>query len=423
MLKPVTLCPDITFVRIIEALVADEQDAGLLKTKDYIATFKYLFFNADDNYLMRDQIKDYLFLSTPLKIIEKSGSTSERHKEVYFKTPSAENCILYSFGLNRDRLSNFFYNVENFILGKEDKCERLFNIINADYAIHTIELLSQLSSGETPSEARYNEPYRPQYEELAEFFSVYIKLMNCKAHSRAIGLLLLYSVLNIDVIYLLEDIKSGVYYNSVPALVFDPSKKYVIGSTLSSNLLISLTNTTEPLDHLDKSNNAYNLLCTINRNSASYNESVFTIELIDGDEETEPAVIEPAAEERIAEAVLDVIGMDKAQRDKVIGQHAPKDKSNIKGMECYIKVNGQYLSWINWHRESRLIFGEKGAKSCWRLFLNNGVVSLRPSAPFPLNLFCIDIPNGCIKSYKLPLWLFPSNNSKAQQFYLYEVIE
>ena len=99
-------------------------------------------------------------------------------------------------------------------------------------------------------------------------------MLECHATARAIGVLILFSVLNIDAYYLLRQFRGDVLFSEKAAKVINPNATYVMQSALNSEMFLGIQ-TQRNMNDIEA-----DVLCMIGRGELSKQFSCFTFEPI-----------------------------------------------------------------------------------------------------------------------------------------------
>ncbi len=260
---------------------------------------------------------------------------------------------------------------------------------------------------------------------LREYFSA-IGALHEEKPSYAYALIVLWSVLNVQVIYFLKAIKEIIVYQEQETTVFDERKGYIIKSAISDDLYLSALKTLEPLSVTEETPTERELIFSVNSGKFHKGASVFEIQRV------------PKNAVRDAPAIEEVIDIPKAQSlmEKIINnlkeifveKLATKLKTILSNLTSpllahktlyYIKVNGKYLNYPGWFANTRIRLLDNSTEKGSQWFFSNspsvvGIYNAR------LLIFAVDIPNGGQLSQSL-MWCFPTIGQDAQRFTIHEV--
>lgn len=346
----------------------------------------------------------YDFLTIPL-----------RSDRLLFKTPAAQSCILNLFALDKAKLYNFFFRIDSFISNYDySNLNELIDYYDEKFA-NTAKLDIEESTELTELEKK----------RLISFFDTYIGFIRSKSYEMNAKMILLFALINGEAIHLLEAIKSMVKFSEERSQ-FRTNTKFVIQSAMGNNLFIGADNTYEPMNGEDTQIIKRTVLYSLSRDMLDTINSVFEFEEASEEENRESDNITDYGHRK-----LPVLGENFSLADgmKVLLATGETMRTLVKGKgfnkkKYYIKVGDRYLRFVDWHTESRLLLGKKCKRARWYIHQNDDKsIVITPSGGLQYYGFCIDIPNATQHTYRIPMWLFFKNGTKAQKFYLHEVIE
>lgn len=408
MLKPVALGKTPSFEIVISIL--NQIDLGI-KKEELICYFKNYVFDFTEKKIplftscfSQRNVHSFDFLRRPVKSHGK-----------YFTNPNEQESLVAFFSLNYQEVYAFIERVEAFLYDKTKNIPKLLAEYGESFAIQAVNNLDNTFQNEFDTK---------DVEKIKNFFSYYSSLIQQERTNTAISLLLLYTIINVNIVYIVDFVQEKVEFFSEPAMRVRYNTEYVICSALNNDTFITVEETDEPLNEDDTSKEIRHMLFAQKRNFLTYKNSVFTIEAATSQENLEDDTDNdfghrefPMSERGISmERVMNIlITIGTSMFGNMPFKHSKK---------YYIKSSdGQYLSFIDWHTESRLVFlPYKTKKSRWFIdFRDDGNIILTPSGGLHYACFAMDIPNATQKTNMIPMWLFVKNNTKAQRFKLLRV--
>lgn len=254
------------------------------------------------------------------------------------------------------------------------------------------------------------------------FFSCIDILYGLKP-SYAYALIVLWTILNSQVIYLLPAIKNIIIYKDNPSAYYEPDKRYIIKSALNENLFLSVQKTNEPLSDGEGFHNEREILFYVNFGKFHVPTSIFRIvkcsildqyqgELLNKNTEEESLI----NEEEVAKL------LNKSQ--KYLKPNVPDLVSRIlpqKTEPYYIQVGEKFLTYGSWFSQTRVVLKEQREnRSKWSFTNSPSIVSIFNRGQI-IDMFALDIPNGTQTIPSL-MWCFFSFSQAAQRFSIHEVI-
>lgn len=225
-------------------------------------------------------------------------------------------------------------------------------------------------------------------KKLRDYWGCFFDLTDDTDHyNKAIAHLILFSIININVIFL--NFEASLPFRTTRVSQIQEGKKYILSSYMNPNLYLGSLLT----DHLlDTENEEYSglkrrLLCTKLNEGALIKEDI----------------------------VLEFEPVKKAEN----GEYYCK----IKSGDYYLRADGLFKrSYLEFVKNPK---GKKADKTIWKIEFSESeddpYITVRSAAPLPAKVFCIDIPNGNYRVNNLLLWLFITNGSNSQKFYLHEI--
>lgn len=358
-----------------------------------------------------DVSNPYAFLANPLK-----NPDAKRRDYVLFRTPSAQSCILNILALDKANLFSFFSQVDAFITRNE--LEYLNDLVSYYDKSFALVAKADIAKSERLTEQ--------EKDSLTGFFDLYIGFLNSKSNDMNAKLLLLFSLINGEVIHLLEAIKSMIKFSEERAQ-FQTKTKFVLQSAMGSNLFIGADETHEPMNGEDTQRIKRTILYSLSRNMLNLNNAIFEFEEATEAENREDDSITdygPRTLPVLGEGFTLAKGMNMLMSiGGTIYEHCVKG-SMFKKKKYYIKMGDKYLYYKDWHTESRLLLGKKNKRARWFIHQNNDKsITITPSGGLQYYGFCIDIPNATQQTFHIPMWLFFKNGTNAQKFFLHEILE
>lgn len=240
--------------------------------------------------------------------------------------------------------------------------------------------------------------------------------------SYAYALIVLWAVLNTQVIYLLTAIKDIIVYEDEPSASYEPNKRYIIKSALNDNLFLSVKKTNEPLSDGEGFHNEREILFSVNFGQFHVPTSIFRIircSVLDqyqneSNRNTEETPL--INEEEVAKL------LNKSQ--KYLKPDVPNLVSRIlpqKTEPYYIQVNDKFLTYGSWFSQTRVVLKEKREnRSKWSFTKSPNIVGIFNRGQI-MDIFALDIPNGTQTIPSL-MWCFFSLSQSAQRFSVHAVI-
>ena len=408
MLKAVALGRDPSFEVVMSIL---NQINGVIKKEELVRYFKKYVFDFTQNKIplftscfSQKNVHSFDFLRKPVKAQGR-----------YFTNSNEQESLVAFFSLNYQEVYAFIERVEVFLHDKGKNIPKLLAEYGVTFANQAVDNLESTFKDEFETK---------DIEKIKNFFNYYSTLIQQGKSSTAISLLLLYTVINVNIVYIIDYVQEKVEFFSDPAIRVRCNTEYVICSALNDDTFLTIEETDEPLNEDDISKDRRKMLFAQKKNFLTYKNSVFTIEAATQQENLEDDTDNdfghrefPMSERGISmERVMNIlISIGTSMFGNMPFKHSKK---------YYIKSsNGLYLSFIDWHTESRLVFlPNKTKKSRWFIdFKKDGSIILTPSGGLQYACFAIDIPNATQKTNMIPMWLFVKNNTKAQRFKLLRV--
>lgn len=392
----------LTFAMIVRAF--EKETITSRDSDDDIVLFQKLFkevFDSDIARALLDDVDDdqYFQLSRePYRVRVRDEEVfpgpRDNYKEiinyiaVYFGSSSKNilklinNCRLYLLGSDK-------YDIEKGLRLNEEYGNKY--LIQLEKLIKNVELDIENWQKEfygKVREKRTKELHKKldHYKKLQRFWQEFLEHLAEKKFERAIIYPILYSVINMDVI--LFDMKGKAAFSLNPVTRIEEGKKYIICSYLNPDLFLGIIHTDHPVDNEDEDEaKERDLLCTkLNTDYLNIDDVTFEFEFCKERKQSENAVL------------------------------------------CRIKNRGKYLRSLGAFRRSYLSLTDdaKKDKTVWKIewcdSLDTPYISIRSSSSFPYDVFSIDIPNGNSYVEDLLCWLFISNGSGSQRFFLYEKV-
>lgn len=240
----------------------------------------------------------------------------------------------------------------------------------------------------------------------------------------AYALMILWAVLNVEVIHLIDCIKQIIVYEDEPTTSYDHNKRYIIRSALNDNLFISVQKTKEPLSDGEGFKNEREMLFSVNSGKFHVPTSVFRIvkcSVYDrhrGDTPNETNTETALINEKEAAKLLKLA-------QKYLKAGVPDLAASIlpqKTEPYYIMVGNKFLTYGSWFSQTRVVLKEhRESRSRWSFTKSPNIVGIfnRGQA---INMFALDIPNGA-QSVPSVMWCFLSFSQAAQRFCIHEVID
>ncbi len=374
--------------------------------EDLKSIFSSLIYDPDENKFLKSQMSSYAFLNQPLR------------DAAYFKTSSAQSSILNLFALDKSKLYSCFFKIDKYI--NECGCQNLDKLI-----MYYDEKFATVAKNDVSNSRNLSEREK---RSLAQFFDSYIGYLDTRAYNMNAKMLILFSLVNGEVIHLLQAVKFIVNFSEEND-VFTTNKKYVIQSAMGDNLFVGVEPTYEPLNGEDSKKVKRTYMYSLSRDMLNMGNAVFEFEAATDAENREDDTISDYGMRK-----LPVFGDNflLAEGMKVLMATGNAMYGLVKGSpfwqkKYYIKVGDRYLHFRDWHTDSRLILGKPGVKEKryrWYIHQNEDKsIVITPSGGLQYYGFCIDIPNATQQTFRIPLWLFFKNGTNAQKFYLHEVSE
>ena len=262
-----------------------------------------------------------------------------------------------------------------------------------------------------------------EFEDVNKYFA-FINTFHEVKPSYAFALMVLWTVLNVNVIYLLKQIERIIIFKDEPTTSYERDKKYIIKSALNDNLFVSVQKTREPLSDGEGFTHEREMLFSVNYGKFHVPTSVFTIvkcSVYDrqkggtpNETNTETSIID----EKQAAKLLKLV-------QKYLKEGVPDLAASIlpqKTEPYYIMVDKKFLTYGSWFSETRVILKEhRENRSRWSFTKSPNIVGIfnRGQA---INMFALDIPNGA-QSVPSVMWCFLSFSQAAQRFCIHEVID
>lgn len=392
-----------------------------------ISWFKELFFDPGKNTYTEQSFSKtdkYMFLKKPFRVSTREYS-GRIVRNIYYKESEVQNCILSVLAINSSGLYSFFHNVEKHF-------EKYKESVNKELERYDRERIEKdfLSFPNT----------LPEAELVKEYWEIYLNNIEKNHIYIALGMLILASILNVNVIYFIPAIKKNIAYKPQCIQRLDnlTNKKVVMKSALSDNLFVTQKFMEEP-QLKNCAPKGCRLLFTSNSNGIDISNAVFKIISADKND------VKPAKDDKNFGDISTPVG-DLPLKSVVsmlsVYEHTVKTSSKLKKLKKFhimavvpeetiengkksIKENEYYLSYIHWYKESRLVLRkEKSNKSYWYINMDKeGKCEIIPYGTLQYNAFTIDIPNATTTTFDIPLWLFVRNNTPAQRFVFNEVID
>lgn len=367
------------------------------------AIFTDMIPDSAENPFLKSQFSQYLFLTQPLR------------DDTYFKTPPAQSSILNLFALDKSKLYQFFFKIDEYLdkYGAQNLNE-LVTVYDEEFAD-----ASKKAVNKDPNLSE------PEKESLTRFFDSYINYLESKAYDMNAKMLILFSLINGEAIHLLDAINSVVKFSEERSQ-FKTNTKYVIQSAMGKNLFIGAENSFEPMNGEDTQRVKRSILYSLSRDMLDLRNAVFEFEEATDEENREDDTISDYGNRKLP-VFGDNFYLSKGMKLLMTTGdilHEMAKGSSLAKKKYYIKVGEKYLRFIDWHTESRLLLGKKAKRSRWFIHQNEDKsIVITPSGGLQYYGFCIDIPNATQQTYRIPMWLFFKNGTKAQKFYLHEVLE
>ncbi len=263
-----------------------------------------------------------------------------------------------------------------------------------------------------------------EVHDVCEYFS-YINLLKTRKPSYAYALMVLWTLLNIQVVYLLPQITKIIIYNDRPTTTYDPRKKYIIKSALNDNLFLSVQKTREPLSAGEGFHNVREMLLSVNYGKFHVPTSIFSFVKCDEYDRQHGEVPCVNNEDN---SIINEKEVKKALRwiQKFLREDLPDLANNVlpsKTEPYYIMVDDKFLTYAgNWFSQTRVILKEdREDLSKWRFTKSHSIIGIFNSG-HPITIFALDIPNGA-QTLSSVIWCFPSIGQAAQRFTIHEVID
>ncbi len=262
-----------------------------------------------------------------------------------------------------------------------------------------------------------------EVEDVRRYFS-YIGTFNEVKPSYAYALMVLWTVLNVNVVFLLRQIERIIIYKDDPTNTYDHNKRYIIKSALNDNLFISVQKTREPLSDGEGFTHEREMLFSVNSGKFHVPTSVFRIvkcSVYDrhrGDTPSETNTETALINEKEAAKLLKLA-------QKYLKAGVPDLAASIlpqKTEPYYIMVGNKFLTYGSWFSQTRVVLREhRESRSRWSFTKSPNIVGIfnRGQA---INMFALDIPNGA-QSVPSVMWCFLSFSQAAQRFCIHEVID
>lgn len=240
----------------------------------------------------------------------------------------------------------------------------------------------------------------------------------------AYALMILWAVLNVDVIHLIDYIKQIIVYEDEPTTSYDHNKRYIIRSALNDNLFISVQKTKEPLSDGEGFKNEREMLFSVNSGKFHIPTSIFRMvkcSVYDRhrrdtphEMNTETALINEKAVAKLLKLAQQYF---KPGVPDLATSIFPK-----KTEPYYIMVENKFLTYGSWFSQTRVVLKEhceSGSK--WRFTKSPNIVGIFNQGQM-VDLFALDVPNGA-QGVSSVMWCFPHFSQAAQRFCIHEVID
>lgn len=262
-------------------------------------------------------------------------------------------------------------------------------------------------------------------DSVEQYFE-YIYDLTSEKPSYAYGLIVLWTILNENVVYLIDLIKRIIIYDERPTTEFSKYKKYIIKSAMnkplkSDDVFLSVRRVSEPLSESEETATERDILFSVTSAKFHSSNSIFSIEKCsesnrysaETDNDTEDLINEHKA----AELLRSFQSLFKPTVPDLTKSLTPS-----KSEPYYIKVGSKFLTYNSWFAQTRVILKSRPeSRSRWRLAISPDNVSIFNCGQ-PINIFALDIPNG-MQTIPTVMWCFPSLSQAAQRFTIHEVID
>lgn len=379
--------------------------------------FHHLFFNKYPtrmDALLRSILQgqtgdDYTFLT---------NSCVERKESINYRNPRIVSYLIdYLTQNDAEQFYLFLYRIDS--MWRDRTNPKRQNMIN------NLNLFFQRDEDEISKYEKCIEQIRETEE--SDYFLRYFAYIYAFAEvkrSYAYALMVLWTVLNVNVTFLLDQIDKIIIYKDEPTVSFDPKKNYIIRSAMNDNLFLSIHKTKEPLSDAEGFKNEREMLFSVNSGRFHVPTSVFRIVKCSAyDRYKGDAPVETAPQT----AVIDEKEMKKLL--KLVQRYLKADLPDLaasilpqKTEPYYIMVDNKFLTYGSWFSQTRVILKEhRESRSRWSFTKSPNIVGIfnRGQA---INMFALDIPNGA-QSVPSVMWCFLSFSQSAQRFCIHEVVD
>lgn len=383
--------------------------------EDKKSLFHHLFFNKDSaqmdllliSILQRGSGYDYSFLSN-----------SCVGKNYNYRNPRIVSYLIdYLTYDNAEQFFMFIYRVDS--LWKDEN-----NPKSTVMKENIKKLFAKNKSGKSIFDKcmeYFANPYDETYD-IYSFFGCIDKLHEIKP-SYAYALIVLWTLLNEQVIYLLPSIKNIIIYKEIPSNSYEPNERYIIKSALNENLFLSVQRTNEPLSDGEGLHNERDILFSVNFGKFHVPTSIFRIIKCSIFDQHKSEVTNENSEEQSLINEKEVAKLLKKSQ-KYLKPDVPDLVSKIlpqKTEPYYLQVGKKFLTYGSWFSQTRIVLKEhRESRSKWSFTKSPNIVNIFNRGQI-IDMFALDIPNGTQTIPSL-MWCFPSLSQAAQRFSIHEVI-
>ncbi|MCQ2515079.1 MAG: hypothetical protein MJ089_08355 [Ruminococcus sp.] len=119
--------------------------------------------------------------------------------------------------------------MDSFISDKKDSAIKVLDEYNMDFAKQSIFELTTYHN---------NDFSENELCEIKNFFEYYIYLIENSKFNQAICMLMLYSLINVNIVYIKEYFHEKVQFNSIEEDKINAETEYVISSALNQNIFL-----------------------------------------------------------------------------------------------------------------------------------------------------------------------------------------
>lgn len=407
MLKPVSLSKNPSFENIISIICDINKN---LKKDILIQYFKDIVFDFENKQIplfsscfVVSNPHSFDFLRNPVKGTGK-----------YFSCKNEQEGLVAFFSLNIQEVYSYIEKIERFIYDKQEFVTKLLKEYDKDFANQSIIDLTNHHK---------NDFDKDEISKIKSFFEYYIYLIDNNKNNIAVSVLMIYSIINVNIIYLKEFFEQKVEFELDEETEILTSTEYVIRSALNDNIFLIMEQSDEPISQTEKIRKSRYLLFAQEKNYLTNTNSVFTFEKVNS-VNTEFEIEDEDYGNRNFMLAGKGLPLKKVMNIIVPITNSIFGNVNFKNSQkYYIKSsNGLYLSYFDWHTKAKLVFSdEKTKKSEWFIDIkNDNKIVITPAGSRQYTWFAIDIPNA-VQKHKAPMWIFIKNDSNAQKFKLHKV--